>query len=83
MSRFFTPSHAVLGAVLSLIAGTSQAQAACLAEYKAKRDTPFELHYDVAQIGGPCTMANAQAQLQERLAKQGLTLLKVLSVKES
>ncbi|MFK7939358.1 MAG: hypothetical protein AB8B82_08270 [Roseovarius sp.] len=75
------PAALVLGTVLS---GTvTQAQAACMAEYKAKRDNPLELYYDVAQIPGPCTQANATAQLQAMLAAQGLTLLKVLSVTES
>lgn len=72
----------ILGAAL-LVASASTAQAACMAEYKAKRDNPLELYYDVAQISGPCTVANAQAQLQGLLAAQGLTLLKVLSVTES
>lgn len=66
-------------ALAALIAGP--ASAACLAEYKAKRDTPFQLFYDVARIDGPCTPANAQAQLTPQLAAQGLTLLKVLSVR--
>lgn len=61
----------------------AQAQAACLAEYKAKRDNPLELYYDVAQVTGPCTVQNAEAQLRATLAAQGLTLLKVLSVTES
>lgn len=60
----------------------SLAQAACLAEYKAKRESPFALFYDTAQISGPCTVANATAQLRSALASQGLTLLKVLSVRE-
>jgi len=63
-------------------ATTSAAQAACYAEYKAKRDNPFALFYEVAQISGPCTVANATAQLGARLAGQGLTLLKVMSVRE-
>ncbi len=68
---------------LGLLAATAgTAQAACYAEYKAKRDTPFELIYEVAQVSGPCTIANATDQLGARLADQGLTLLKVLSVRE-
>jgi len=58
------------------------AHAACYAEYKAKRDAPLQLHYDVAQISGPCTVQSATAQLNRRLAAQGLTLLKVLTVTE-
>ncbi len=64
------------------VTGAGAAQAACLAEYKAKRDNPLELHYDVAQIDGPCTKANARKQLQARMAARGMTLLKVLSVRD-
>jgi len=73
-------SLAVTGALL--LAAPTLAQAACKAEYKAKRDNPLELHYDVAQISGPCTIANARAQLADQLSSRGLTLLKVLSVSE-
>ena len=58
------------------------AHAACLVEYKAKRDSPLELFYDVASVSGPCTMAAARQELKTRLERQGLTLLKILSVKE-
>jgi hypothetical protein len=70
-----------LVAVLAL-AMPAMAKAACMAEYKAKRDNPLKLHYDVAQINGSCTIANARAQLAGQLSRQGLTLLKVLSVSE-
>lgn len=63
--------------------GTSAAHAGCQAEYKAKRDNPLELFYDVAQISGPCTVPAATVELRARLAAAGLTLLKVLSVKDS
>ena len=66
----------------ALFLGTSGASAACYAEYKAKRDNPLELFYDVAQISAPCTRASARAQLGALLASQGLTLLKVMSVSE-
>lgn len=70
----------VLGLFLGLTTGT--AQAACIAEYKAKRDNPLELYYDMMTINGPCSLANATTQLRSALASRGLTLLKVLSVKE-
>lgn len=73
-------SLAVTGALF--LAAPAMAQGACTVEYKAKRDNPLELHYDVAQISGPCTMANARAQLADQLSSRGLTLLKVLSVSE-
>ncbi len=56
------------------------AQAACYADYKARRDNPLELHYGVAQINGDCTRANAQAQLAGRLQRDGWRLLNVLQV---
>ncbi len=67
-------------ALAALIA--APASAACIAEYKAKRDNPLELFYGTAQIGGPCNLAQARAQLRGQLASQGLTLLKVLSVRQ-
>ncbi|MCM2563704.1 hypothetical protein M8756_16355 [Lutimaribacter sp. EGI FJ00015] len=56
------------------------AQAACYADYKARRDNPLELHYGVAQISEPCTRANAEAQLAARLQRDGWRLLNVLQV---
>ncbi len=79
MKKTFLPL-AVTGALLMAV--PSLAQAACTAEYKAKRDNPLELHYDVAQISGPCTIKNARAQLADQLSRRGLILLKVLSVTE-
>ncbi len=73
-------------ALVTLLAATAtagHAQDGCMAEYKAKRDTPFELHYETAPINGACTQANARAELQQALAARGLVLLKVLSVKET
>lgn len=72
-----------LATLLAATPAAGQAQAACVAEYKAKRDSPFELHYDTARISGACTRANARAELQQALAARGLVLLKVLSVKET
>ena len=83
MTRMFPSRACAVALCLGLSAMASQAQAACMAEYKAKRDNPLELFYDVAQVAGPCTPQNAAAQLQAMLAAQGLTLLKVLSVTES
>ncbi len=74
-------SHIVTLALALTLAATG-AQAACIVEYKAKRDNPLELFYDVAQVGGDCSMADATARLQKKLAKDGQTLLKVLSVRK-
>ncbi|MGR3491705.1 MAG: hypothetical protein ACU0DW_06565 [Shimia sp.] len=70
--------HVILTAALVLGAGT--AQAACFADYKAKRDNPLQLHYGVAEIAGPCTAANAEAQLPARLATDGWELLSIVSL---
>ena len=63
---------------LALAAGA--ANAACIVEYKAKRDNPLELFYGTAQVGGDCSRGDATERLRAQLARQGLTLLKVLSV---
>lgn len=67
---------------VGLAMSATAAQASCIVEYKAKRDNPLELYYDVAQVGGDCTVAEAAERLQKKLAKDGLTLLKVLSVRK-
>lgn len=69
-------------AVLALTIGAQAANAACSVEYKAKRDNPLKLFHDVAQVGGDCNIAAVTQKLEKKLQKQGLTLLKVLSVKE-
>ena len=59
----------------------SPASAACYADYKAKRDTPLRLHYGVAEIDDTrCDKRAARAELEPRLARDGWTLLNVLSV---
>lgn len=58
------------------------ASAACMVEYKAKRDNPLKLFHNVAQVGGDCNIGAVTKKLEKKLAKEGLTLLKVLSVKK-
>ena len=65
---------------LGLAMAATGASAACVVEYKAKRDNPLELFYEVAEVGGDCSVGDATARLQAKLAEEGLTLLKVLSV---
>ncbi|MEL6119664.1 MAG: hypothetical protein AAGL92_10905 [Pseudomonadota bacterium] len=60
---------------------SSAAHAACTVEYKAKRDNPLKLFHNVATVPGPCDRGTVQRQLRAQLAAQGLTLLKILSVK--
>lgn len=74
---------AYIAIVATLVMTPALAGAACVAEYKAKRDNPLALFYDTARISGPCTKANAEAQLRHLLERRGMTLLKVLSVRQN
>lgn len=65
---------------LALVLLGSAAQAACYADYKAKRDDPLRLHYGVAEIVGACTVENAAATLAPRLAADQWQLLSIESV---
>jgi len=58
--------------------GAGAAQAACLVEYKAKRDNPLRLTAGVMQVSD---CSNASSEVRARLHSQGWILLKVLSVK--
>jgi len=60
--------------------GTTAAQAACYADYKAKQDGPLRLHYGVAEVSGDCTTDSAASQLDGRLGDNGWQLLNVLGV---
>jgi hypothetical protein len=74
------PRPLALIAALALTA--TAAQAACVVEYKAKREgASLQLFFDRVQIPEPCTQANAQAQVRAMLAAQGIELLKVVSVR--
>lgn len=66
---------------LSLCAVLPQgAAAACYADYKAKQDNPLKLHYGVATLSGGCSKGAAEGELAPRLARDGWTLLNVVSV---
>ena len=69
--------HIVLSLVL-LVFGSAAAQAACYADYKAKKDNPLQLQYGVAEIYGACTIDQARAELTPRLAIDGWQLLEVV-----
>ena len=65
---------------ICLIAWASAAQAACFADYKAKRDDPLRLHYGVAELRGDCTADAAATELADRLSRDDWQLLNVLGV---
>ncbi|HKL65867.1 MAG TPA: hypothetical protein VJ886_07140 [Roseovarius sp.] len=70
-----------LAPAVAVALSAEAAMAACLVEYKAKRDNPFELFYNVATVNAPCSQA--EAALRAQLAQRGLTLLKIMSKKEN
>lgn len=74
--------HLALILALGLLAAApGMARAAdCYADYKAKQDSPLRLHYGVMQLSGACTKRAAQSELATRLARNGWTLLNVLTV---
>jgi uncharacterized membrane protein len=60
------------------LAGVAKAE--CYADYKAKKDSPLQLHYGVAQVSDDnCSAGAAEGELAPRLASDGWTLLNVLS----
>ncbi len=65
---------------LTFVLAAGAAQAACYADYKAKRDDPLRLHYGVAEIRGTCSASAAASELRDRLAADGWELLNVLGV---
>ena len=70
-----------LGAATALLVTLAlPASAECYADYKAKQDNPLKLHYGVMQVpDGACNRAAAGAAMRPRLARDGWTLLAVLS----
>ena len=56
------------------------AQAACYADYKAKRDNPLRLHYGVIQLPDAACQdrASAEREARARVARGGWELLNVI-----
>jgi hypothetical protein len=71
--------HLILS-LITVMGLAGAAQAACYADYKAKMDDPLRLQYGVAEVFGACTRANAEEELQKRLADAGWQLLEVQDV---
>jgi len=65
---------------MAALMAASAANAACYADYKAKRDDPLRLHYGVIEVTGECTAANAAALLTPKLAADGWELLTIVGV---
>ena len=76
------PRLLAIGLALALLPAASQA--ACFAEYKAKRDNPLKLHYGIAKLDdASCTTAAAQKALTPRLAADGWVLLSIVGFVDS
>ncbi len=76
--------QALLISATLLALTASAASAACVAEYKAKRDKPLRLdHGTVTVQSNTCTKAGVESQVRSQLASRGWTLLTILSVRES
>jgi hypothetical protein len=62
--------------------GAGVAQAACFADYKAKRDDPLQLHYGVIELpDAACTGTGAAGEeIRRRIAAGGWQLLNVVSI---
>lgn len=65
---------------IGLFAVANPAHAECYADYKAKQDNPLRLHYGVAQLQGPCSTSAARSEIAGRIARDGWTLLNIVSV---
>jgi hypothetical protein len=68
-----------LALALALVAGA--ADAACYADYKARRDRPYALAYGVIELpDSACTPAAARAETAARIGRDGWTLLQIVSI---
>ncbi|MFD1913251.1 hypothetical protein [Halodurantibacterium flavum] len=74
--------HRILALVALLVLSAGMAEAACYADYKAKRDNPLRLHYGVIELPDQaCSGAQAAAQaISGRIGRDGWTLLNVMSI---
>ena len=69
-------------ALAVLLGAALPAQAACYADYKAKRDNPLRLHYGVMQLPDPAcaSLAAAEDAVRARLAPADWQLLNVVGL---
>lgn len=69
----------VLAVPLAAIA--MPAFADCYADYRARKDDPFGLHYGVISLPqSTCSMSQAPAEVAARISAEGWELLQVISV---
>jgi len=74
--------QAFLILTLAWVLSATAASAACVAEYKAKRDNPLRLDYGTVTVAGStCTASAVRGAVRAQLAARGWTLLSILSVR--
>lgn len=84
LRRFGVMKHTLSIVAIALALSATSANAACVAEYKAKRDKPLRLDYGTVTVpGNDCTALAVQAAVSAELASRGWTLLSILSVRQS
>ncbi|MEM9797703.1 MAG: hypothetical protein AAF919_14520 [Pseudomonadota bacterium] len=72
--------HALV-ALIVLILAAAPLQAACYADYKAKKDNPLQLHYGVVELpDSACGGTGAAQSVIAGRLRDGWTLLQVISV---
>lgn len=72
-------SFLILSLLALFVAGAARAE--CYADYKARRDEPLRLHYGVIRVSDAACGSRdaARAEIAPRIAKDGWTLLTVVS----
>ncbi|WP_270732547.1 hypothetical protein [Shimia sp. Alg240-R146] len=80
MFKQLSYSLRLLAIPVALVLASPAAAADCYADYKAKKDNPLRLHYGVVALRSGCDKPSARAEVANRIAKDGWTLLNVLSV---
>ena len=73
---------AALAVILTMnLTAATAADAACYADYKAKRNNPLRLQYGVIKLpDAACTKAAARPIIQKRIGTDGWKLLNILSI---
>jgi hypothetical protein len=76
-------SRLLITITLATAALAGPLHAACYADYRARMDNPFRLHYGVIALpDADCSVAAAQPVIASRIAAGGWSLLEVVSVFE-
>ena len=70
-----------LSLIIAVCLCATGAQAACYADYKAKRDNPLRLHYGVIRLDDAACAdpGRARQEVRKRIAGDGWKLLSVVS----